>query len=141
MGGQLAGRNQRGAADITARRVAILQRQKFGIAPHIELATGEIVPAHRLLQGIIVKGYFQGRKALFAEGPRGIAPSLATFFTSQFVDIGHVLPSRPARECKQNTERHNRYVALGQQGGENEKPSLPKCLEGLRNFLGTLLAL
>src|SRR5712672_2376268 len=116
--------------------MALLQRQKLSVAPHIELATGEIVPAHRLLQGIIVKRYFQGGKALFAERPRGVAPSLATFFTSQFVEIGHVLPSKLARKCRQSTERQNRYVALGQQGGENEKTLLAKVLGGSQKLSG-----
>src|SRR5258708_23793209 len=30
------------------------------------------------------------------------------------------------------------YVVLGQQGGENENPSLPKCLEGSKNSSSSL---
>ncbi len=91
---EFARAHQRRAADGRLRDVAFRQRQKLGVAPHIERAAREILAPHGFLKGIVVKGNFQGGETVFAEGPRGIAPSLAAFFTSQFVEIGHMLPSR-----------------------------------------------
>ena len=48
-----------------------------------------------------------------------------------------MLPSGwPARRSVRASVPSVNIVVLGQQGGEIEKPSLPKCLEGLRNVSG-----
>src|SRR5258708_17606542 len=117
-----------------------MQRQELRVAPHVKGAAGKILAPHRFLQGIVVKGDFQWREALFAKGPRGIAPSLAAFFTSQFVEIGHYAAFPVARTRTLHAFRTSfvyglrAYVALGQRGGGNEKPSMPKCLEGPETF-------
>src|SRR5713226_2536887 len=76
---------KRRAADGGRRRVAFRQGQKLGVAPHVEGAAGQSLAPDLFLQRGIVEGDFQGRKTVFAEGARGIAPGFPAFFTSQFV--------------------------------------------------------
>src|SRR5260370_23187616 len=109
-------------ADGGGWRVAFRQRQKLGIAPHVEGAAGKGFAADLFLERVVVERDFQGRKAVFAEGPRGIAPGLAAFFASQFVEIGHVLPSRwhAGADCTRSVPES--YVGFRAAGREMKNP-------------------
>jgi hypothetical protein len=79
---KFARRHQRRATDGVNAGKVLRQREKLGIAPHIEITGGESFAASDFFQGIIVVGDFQRRKAVFAEGARSVAPGFAAFPTS-----------------------------------------------------------
>src|SRR6266481_4621285 len=99
---EFARAHQRRAADGRLRDVAFRQRQKLGVAPHIERAAGEILAPHGFLKGIVVKGNFQGgetvwklfslfssflRGASCPKSPRVAATAAASFMLEKQGDV------------------------------------------------------
>src|SRR5260370_27871727 len=87
--GQLARGHQRRAADGVWTSVAFGKREKFGITPHVEVASGESFAADGLLEGIVIVGDFERREAVFAKRAGDIAPGLAAFAAAEFVVNSH----------------------------------------------------
>src|SRR5437660_8874993 len=83
--GKLARGDQRSAADGIWTNEVFGKREQLGIAPHVEVAAGEVFPAGNFLQRIIVVSNFKRREAIFAERAGDVAPGLAAFSTSQLV--------------------------------------------------------
>jgi hypothetical protein len=90
--GELARGDQRRAADSVRASEAFGKREKLGIAPHVEVAAGQIFAVGDFFECVIIVGDFERGEAVFAERAGNVAPGLATFSTSQFIVDRHLKP-------------------------------------------------
>src|SRR4029077_9232570 len=81
--------NERRATDSILRGEIFGQRKKLGIAPHVEVASGEIFAPGSFLERVVVVSDFEGREAVFAKRARSVAPGFAAFPTSEFINDRH----------------------------------------------------
>jgi hypothetical protein len=88
--------------------MAFGERKQLGVAPHIEIAAGQIFSSSGFPEGVVIVGHFEGRETFFAEGTRFIAPALSTFTTPQFIEF-----------------RHSRYLFT-----ESDEPEVRLCIWG-----------